>query len=108
MNFAHYLFIAAILALLAFKLLYDVVLAQLSKEIEPVLGPPPIKYSFFKFLSNGGYRIFMEILVSLVVLASALYIILSGNYAHESQKWAFSTTSHRRQFKPKVVSTTRS
>ena len=31
----------------------------------------------------------MEILVSLIVIGSALWVILSGHYSNDTQKWAF-------------------
>lgn len=81
MEFAHYLFIFTIAALVILRVhgvfsrfgIIDMGLRQM------ITGR----------LVGGGYRIFMEIVVSLTVLASALYIILSGNFDEGSQKWAF-------------------
>jgi hypothetical protein len=51
---------------------------------------------FFRLGATAGattkfVRLVMAVVVSIVVLASALYVILSGTYDISSEKWAFGT-----------------
>ena len=51
---------------------------------------------FFRPALVGGpttrsVRLTMAVVVSIVVLASALYVILSGSYDISSEKWAYAT-----------------
>jgi len=59
-----------------------------------------IPNAVFEFLSGRRGRVvtvaaddrtrsIMAVVVSLAVLASALYVVLSGKYVGESEKWAF-------------------
>jgi hypothetical protein len=67
-------------ALVAYRLL-----GKRGKEV-PVSGAPP-EVAAAPIMIN--VKSIMMILVSILVLGSSLYIILSGNYDSENQKWAF-------------------
>jgi hypothetical protein len=63
--------------------------SQSQKTEKPKKQPPLSQYDFIELFNMLNKRI-MEIVVSLLLLISALYIILFGQHDNESEKWAFS------------------
>jgi hypothetical protein len=71
-------------------------LQSLPKEVRQGLGAQPeeidqyVRLQKKGFMNSGVVQLSMIILISLIVLASGLYVILSGAYADSEQKWAYS------------------
>lgn len=57
------------------------VLALWKPVVEPVVGNP--------LIGEQPVNVLMQALISLIVLGSALYIILSKRYIGDTQKWAY-------------------
>lgn len=57
------------------------ILALWEPVVEPVVGSP--------LVGNEPVNVIMQVVVSLIVLISALYIILSKKYESDTQKWAY-------------------
>jgi hypothetical protein len=66
------------------KLLFfgTLVLLPLIKILSLTLG-------FGAIAEDGGVRVTMQVILSLIVLAAALYVILSKKYEDAAQKWAY-------------------
>ena len=78
MNFAHYLFIATVVALRILRFWRHSILAANSQPVGEIVAS-----------RRWPTKMIMAVIVSLAVLGSALFIILSGNYDGSSEKWAF-------------------
>jgi hypothetical protein len=57
------------------------VLALWRPVVEPVVGNP--------LIGEQPVNVLMQALISLIVLGSALYIVLSKKYKSDTEKWAF-------------------
>jgi len=82
MNYSFTLFIATVLSLF----IYRILILERSKL---TLGSKE-KSFFFKFFKDEKIvQSFMRVLISLLVVSLSFYIILSGRFDADNQKWAF-------------------